>query len=280
MKKYIMDTEFIRASKDRVHFIEVALYDVEKKRIIDFHINARLNSWERRYISRVLNGDFGERAQKVFEAVDVLHSGKFNRRNVSNFCVSENIQYEYQKLASVHEVEPKLANSILYAWDISNDKELFGIINVENYQLVDVQAMWRAKFGGNQLSLIDAYKHVLYNLQMVDKRNLIVNAHFACCDVLLLTVVIQFIENYDDQLKVIPIEKTVRDKKVNEVATNIERWKQSLHDINQLLETTTDGDELIKLSQKQIRNKRKIAKGSKLIENLNHAEVYELPWWE
>lgn len=280
MNKYIMDTEFIRASKDRVHFIEVALYEAESKKIIDFHISARLNGWERRYISRVLDGNYGERAQKVFEAVDVLHSGKFNRRGVYNFCLSENIDYDYQKLSSVYDLEDKLANSILYAWDISNDKELFEIINVENYQLVDVQAMWRAKFGGNQLSLIDAYKHVLYNMKIEDTRNLIANAHFACCDVLLLTEVIKFIEEYDEQLVTIPIDKTVRDKKVVEVKNNIERWKQALVEINQSLESTTDNDQLIKLSQKQIRNKRKIAKGSKIIENLLEAEVYVNPWWE
>lgn len=275
-----MDTEFIRASKDRVHFIEVALYEVEKKRIIDFHMDARLNNWERRYISRVLNGAYGERAKKVFEAVDVLHSGKFNRRRVKHFCTNENIQYDYQKLPGVHELEPKLANSILYAWDISNDKELFGIIDVENYQLVDVQAMWRAKFGGNQLSLIDAYKHVLYNLKQTDDRNLMENAHYACCDVLLLTEVINFIEEHNEQLILIPMEKVVRDKKVADVENNITRWKQSLTDIDQQLETTTDSDQLIKLSQKQIRNKRKIAKGAKQIEKLLQFEVYDQPWWE
>lgn len=275
-----MDTEFIRATKERVHFIEVALFDIENITINDYHIDARLNGWEHRYFTRALNGHYGERTQAVFEAVDVLHSGKFNRRLVNDFCKRNDIDYKYSKLRDVYQLEAPLEDSILYAWDVSNDKDLFEIINVENVQLVDVQALWKEKFGGNQLSLIDAYKHVLFNKKIQDENRLIEYAHYACCDVMLLNRVVKFIETYTGELKVIPVEKSVRDKKLAENADNIDRWKQSLIDIDKNLEQATDSDELIKLSKKQIRQKKKIAKASRNMQKLELVEVYEVPWWE
>lgn len=279
MRKFLMDTEFIRATKERVHFIEVALFDVDNQQIVDYHMSARLNNWEHRYFTRALNGYYGERTKAVFEAVDVLHSGRFNRRLVNNFCQKSNIGYKYDKLCDVYQLEPKLENSVLYAWDISNDKDLFKIINVNNIQLVDVQAMWKEKFGGNQLSLIDAYKHVLFNSGMSDANDLISYAHYACCDVMLLEMVVEFIENYTSELAPIPVDRSVRDHKLAEVEANIIRWKQSLIDINSRLETVFENDELIKLSKKQIRQKKKIARAAKSIETLRAVEVYETPWW-
>lgn len=274
-----MDTEFIRATKERVHFIEVALFDIENMTINDYHIDARLNGWEHRYFTRALNGHYGERTQAVFEAVDVLRSGKFNRRLVNDFCIMNDIDYKYGKLNDVYQLEQPLENSMLYAWDISNDKDLFEIINVEDVELIDVQALWKEKFGGNQLSLIDAYKHVLFNTKTQDDNQLIEYAHYACCDVMLLNVVVKFIETYTGELKTIPVERTVRDKKLVETKDNIERWKQSLVDIDRNLSEVTDNDELIKLSKKQIRQKKKIAKASKNVQKLELVEVYEMPWW-
>lgn len=274
-----MDTEFIRATKDRVHFIEVALFDVKQSQIIDFHMPARLNNWEHRYFTRALNGHYGKRTQAVFEAVDVLYSGKFNRRLVTNFCAKSGVEYNYNKLRDVQQLTPELNNSILYAWDISNDKDLFEIILVDNCQLVDVQAMWREKFGGNQLSLIDAYKHVLYNKQISDYNDLISYAHYACCDVMLLNEVVTFIETWNQQLLPIPLEREVRDVKITEIESNVNRWKQSIVDLNKELEITTDNDLLIKLSRKQINHKKKIARSLKAIEALQNRKVYEQPWW-
>lgn len=279
MNKYLMDTEFIRATKERVHFIEVALFDVESSQIIDFHMNARLNNWEHRYFTRALNGHYGKRTQAVFEAVDVLHSGKFNRRLVTNFCAKSGVEYKYNKLNDVHQLVPDLSDSILYAWDISNDKDLFKIINVNNCQLVDVQVMWREKFGGKQLSLIDAYKHVLYNKQINDEHDLISYAHYACCDVMLLNQVVNFIESWSEQVNSIPIERSVRDTKIMEIETNISRWKKNVLDLNHELEITTDNDLLMKLSRKQINDKKKISKALKAIESLQKHKVYEQPWW-
>lgn len=279
MKKYLMDTEFIRATKDRVHFIEVALLDVESAEIVDFHMDARLNNWEHRYFTRALNGHYGKRTQAVFEAVDVIHSGKFNRRLVTAFCAKNQIKYNYQKLPDVHKLIPTLENSILYAWDISNDKDLFGIINVDNMQLVDVQAMWREKFGGNQLSLIDAYKHVLFNQQQIDQHDLMSYAHYACCDVILLDKVVAFIEQWDQPVVPIPIERSVRDAKVNDIESNILRWKQVITELNTQLEMTIDNDLLVKLSRKQINHKKKIARATKTMQLLENHEVYETPWW-
>lgn len=279
MRKYLMDTEFIRATKERVHFIEVALHDLENGVIYDYHLDARLNSWEHRYFTRALNGHYGPRTKAVFEAVDVLHSGKFNRRFVREFCSQSKIEYQYEKLSTIEYLIPVLKNSMLYAWDISNDKDLFEIISPDNYQLIDVQAMWKSKYGGNQLSLIDAYKHVMYNLQIEDDRNLIEYAHYACCDVMLLAEVIDFIENFDQQLDAIPIHIDVRDKKIQANLDSIVSWKQSINDISEQLEKCVDNQKLTELSRKLIRQKKKIAKATKRNQVLMKADVYTNPWW-
>lgn len=279
MKKYLMDTEFIRATKDRVHFIEVALLDIENDTIFDYHFDARLNNWEHRYFTRALNGHYGPRTKAVFEAVDVLHSGKFNRRFVRDFCSNNEHEYIYDKLSTVNKLDPILENTMLYAWDISNDKDLFKIINPGNYQLIDVQAMWKSKFNGNQLSLIDAYKHVLFNNQCGDEKNLIDYAHYACCDVMLLAEVIDFINTFEGELKPIPIHIDVRNKKMAGNDENIIRWKQSIVDLLTQLEACDEQTLLTELSRKLIKQKKKIASASKRNDMLNSLEVYENPWW-
>ncbi len=279
MQKFLIDTEFIRATKDRVHFIEIAMLDKVTNQIKDFHFDARLNSWEHRYFTRALNGHYGKRTQAVFEAVDTLHSGKFNRRFVADFCHQHDYQYEYSKLPNIHEVVPNLKDSMLYAWDISNDKDLFKIITVENYQLVDVQAMWRQKFGGNQLSLIDAYKHVLFNLGQKDTKNLIAYAHYACCDVMLLDIVVDFIESYESTLQVIPVERSIRDKKIIDNNINIQKWIDTSDEINLLMQACSDPEMLTEHSRKLIRFKKKIAAASKRNAILEQTNVYEIPWW-
>lgn len=279
MKKYIMDTEFIRATKDRVHFIEVALLDTENDTIFDYHFDAKLNNWEHRYFTRALDGHYGSRTKAVFEAVDVLYSGKFNRRFIRDFCSNNKCEYIYDKLSTVNKLDPILENAMLYAWDISNDKDLFKIIDPGNYQLIDVQAMWKSKFKGNQLSLIDAYKHVIYNNQSGDVNNLIDYAHYACCDVMLLSKVITFINTFEGKLKPIPIHVDARDKKLAGNNENIVRWKQSIVELSSQLETCEEPMLLAELSRKVIKQKKKIAGASKRNDILNSLEVYEIPWW-
>lgn len=279
MRSYLIDTEFIRATKDRVHFIEVALLCLEEMEIIDFHLEANLNRWEHRYFTRAVEGHYGERTQKVFEAVNVLFSGNFNRKFISEFCHYQRVKYNYKKLSNVHQLVPHLENTMLYAWDISNDKDLFNIITLSNVQLVDVQAMWREKFQGNQLSLIDAYKTVIYNQDGKDVQNLIEYAHYACCDVLLLSHVIDFINCYDGELKPIPVEMSVRDKKLETNNLNIEMWITQIDQFEQVLSTSQDAEELHEISRKLIRTKRKIAAAQARNSKLMKLETYVTKWW-
>ncbi len=279
MRKLLIDTEFIRATKERVHFIEVALLDIETNQITDYHFDAKLNNWEHRYFTRALNGHYGSRTQAVFEAVDALHSGKFDTELVDQFCMKNKFDYSFNKLRNVRALEPLLSNCELYAWDISNDKDLFKQIAPTNFELIDVQQKWKQRFGGNQLSLIDAYKHTLYNCGTRDHKNLIEYAHYACCDVMLLEKVINFIETHEGELFPIPVMKSIRDKKIVEHETNISRWKQNIVELNELIDNTSLADEMQSLSRKLIRQKQKISRASDNKQHLQNADVYEQPWW-
>lgn len=279
MRKYLIDTEFIRATKDRVHFIEVAMLSLEENKIVDFHLDANLNNWEHRYFTRAVSGHYGERTQKVFEAVEVLYSGMFNKNFVDSFCREHGINYKYRKLNNIHQLLPHLDNAMLYAWDISNDKDLFKIIKPANVQLVDVQAMWREKFQGNQLSLIDAYKTVIYNQDGKDTKKLIDYAHYACCDVMLLEHVINFIISHEGKLKPIPVEARVRDQKVEMNNLNIEKWIAQLEQFDLFLSTSQAPEELQEVSRKLIRTKRKIASAQKRNTKLMKLETYVTKWW-
>ncbi len=279
MKKYLIDTEFIRATKDRVHFIEISLLDPSTSSIIDFHLDAKLNNWENRYFQRALSGHYGARTQKVFEAVNVLHSGKFDKDYVSVFCNKQDYDYTYLEIDYEQKIVPMIENAELYAWDISNDKDLFGKIKTNNVVLKDVQALWRERFGGNQLSLVDAYKHVLHNTGKRDTRNLIEYAHYACCDVMLLDVVMQFIEEYEYELFPIPVERNVISKKIADTNSNIAKWKEQITEINEQMADVADEEALANLSRKLVRTKRKIAAADKRIANFLSLDVYEKPWW-
>ncbi len=279
MKKYLIDTEFIRATKDRVHFIEISLLDPGTSSIIDFHLDAKLNNWENRYFQRALSGHYGPRTQKVFEAVNVLHSGKFDKDYVSNFCNKQDYDYTYLEIDYEQKIVPMIENAELYAWDISNDKDLFGKIKANNVVLKDVQALWRERFGGSQLSLVDAYKHVLHNNGKRDTRNLIEYAHYACCDVMLLDVVMQFIEEYEHELFPIPVERNVINKKIADTNANIAKWKEQIIEINELMTNVDETEELANLSRKLVRTKRKIDAADKKIANFLNLDVYEKPWW-
>lgn len=279
MRKLLIDTEFIRATKERVHFIEVALLDIETNKIIDYHFDAKLNNWENRYFTRALNGHYGKRTQAVFEAVDVLYSGKFDTELVDQFCMKNKFDYSFSKLRHVRALEPLLSNCELYAWDISNDKDLFKQIAPTNFELIDVQQKWKQRFGGNQLSLIDAYKHVLFNCGNRDSKNLIEYAHYACCDVMLLEKVINFIDTHEGELFPIPVMKSVRDKKIIEHENNISRWKQNIIELNEMIDNTILVDEMQSLSKKLVRQKQKISRASDNKQRLYNVDVYEQPWW-
>lgn len=280
MNKYLLDTEFIRASKERVHFLEVALLEVDGEQMIDFHLNARLNNWEQKYFDRGLWGRYGKRTKEVFEAVDVLYSNRFDFDYIGVLCNKLSIDYKSQKLRRVRQLEETLENSILYAWDCSNDIELFKQVKLDNYELIDVQNLWRAKFGGNQLSLINAYKTMLYNLESKDKFNLIDNAHYACCDVMMLKYVLKFINEYAGNLKIIPIHIDEKEKKLSDLEERREFLMNAHIDIENELNSTIDQDVARELSIKLIRNKRKQAKCSNQIKKLTMLDVYELPWWK
>lgn len=279
MKKYLIDTEFIRASKTRVHFLEIALLETTGNKILDFHLNANLNRWEKRYFSRATSGMYGEQTQSVFQAVEIIYLGRFNQKLAANITTKLGYDYHHKKLKTLNEIIPDLENSMLYCWDFSNDKELFNIIDVNNVNMVDVQAMWNAKFEGSQLSLINAYKHALYNLNIKDQEHLIESAHFAYCDVLLLKVVVNFIETYNQELKPIPMHVTEKEHKLTQLNSNIENLKCQITDLENELNQANDKEQQTVIAKKLVRVKKRISDSQKRLEIVANTKVYKEPWW-
>lgn len=191
--KYLIDTEFIRATKKRVHFLEISLLELDSGCLNDYHFDVSLNKWEQKYLKRGVEGYYGARAQRVFSVIKELHAKGFNPQMARAFCKSQQVDYSYKELDTVFKLSPFIENSKLYAWDLSNDIELIKTVKPRNVELVDVQVMWKNKFGGEQISLITAYKHVLYNRREKDEAHLIEMAHYSYCDVLLLQEVFTFI---------------------------------------------------------------------------------------
>ncbi len=279
MKTYLIDTEFIRASKERVHFIEVACLDLETKVMYDYHFPPNLNNWERKYFDRALSGYYGERTTKVFEAVNDLVNGNFDSEYVSDLCNIRNVEYECHQRRKVKNISRFLSNTRLLAWDTSNDRELLKQIDSINIELVDVQSLWVKKFGGRQIALGDAYKHVLYNQGLKDTDDLLVNAHYACADVLLLESVYNFILNYECELLQIPIYYKERDVQVEKNKNHIDNWLQAIKSLEEEMANCLDQEVLKKASKKIIRCKQKIAGANKRNQLLLEREVYENKWW-
>lgn len=279
MKQYLIDTEFIRASKTRVHFLQISMIELNGNEVLDFHFDVNLNSWEQKYFTRAVTGYYGKRTQEVFESVDTLFSGRYNKGLIDSVISNLGLKYNYKKYNDLKSIKPILHKSKLLAWDTSNDKELRKYVEPINFELVDVQKQWIKKFGGNQLSLSDAYKHVLYNRGLKDESDLLSYAHFASCDILLLRAVLEFIENFNESLIQIPMEKTKRNEKVVANEQIIIENINAVEEINAKLEVVTDNEEAIELSKKLVKSKRKMATANRRNDLLMNRDVYDAPWW-
>ncbi len=279
MNEYIIDTEFIRASKERVHFLEVALYEPQSEVVHDYHFDVHLNSWEKKYFHRAVNGFYGIRTQIVFNAVNDLYNGVFDQHKMKQMCSQIGCAYKYKHFCSIDVLNDKLNKTVLYAWDISNDVMLQTALPSCEFTLVDVQKQWTKRYGVKQMSLSDAYKHVLYNLHLKDDDKLIENAHFASIDVLMLSRVIDFLKMDVKQLQAIPIEANIL---ANKKANNTKVMDECLlkcQRLNEQLANSKDYNEQQKISDKLVKLKRSLASASRRNEKLDKLEVYDVKWW-
>ncbi len=279
MKEYIIDTEFVSTQKDVLHYLEIAMLNYESKEIFDFHFNVKLNNRDKSYIKRASSGKYGIRTQQVFKSVEKLYSGSFRIGQARNLCQKLGYKYYYERLEHISKVDLLDEDCVLYAWDTSSDKKVVDEFEHDKITFIDVQNMWIRKFGGNQLSLTNAYKHVLYNLNLKDFQNLIDSAHYACIDVLMLNVVIDFIKTFEGELRPIPILSYERNKKIEDNLELINSWNTNLTNLISHLEIETNPDIIKNIAEKRISISKKIKR--KEIENKKLASypVYERPWW-
>lgn len=265
MEMYL-DTEFIFVQKNKCSFLQVAIYDSINKEILDFRLSPHLNGWEKRYVQKAINGDYGESAKKVFKQVQRLLEASdkpvvYNKR-----------LHKYKKInTNVKALNSRLAGYSFKVWDQSSDKLLF---KGNDVTIIDLQVKWTNKFGGKGIGLCNAYKTVLFNLGIKDKYELLKNAHLAHTDVIMLALVDDFIDNFDFQLKPIPIHVSELEKQVNKQKNHLQECYKRLDAA--ILNTELSDSESIKKINKI---KKNIERGQVNITNLQSVETYEDIWW-
>ncbi len=280
VQEYIIDTEFVSTAKNKLHFLEIAMLNPKTNTISDFHFDIQLNSWEQNYIKRATAGKYGKRTQEVFKSVEKLYSGNFKHERIKTICELNSCDYEYERLQHISAVEVLNSPCMLYAWDTSSDKKLISEFDHEFIEFIDVQSIWIRRFGGNQLSLSNAYKHVLFNTNRMDEQNLIDIAHFACVDILMLKEVIDFTKNHEKKLKPIPVLQEVRDRQILENEDLIKAWKEKLDSLNNHLQIETNKEVILKINNKIIKLEKKISAKKLANSKLYRQTVYESPWWK
>lgn len=279
VKEYIIDTEFVSTAKNKLHFLEIAMLNPETNVISDFHFDIKLNNWEQNYIKRATAGKYGKRTQEVFKSVEKLYSGNFKHERIKNICEINSCDYQYERLNHISLVDELNSPCMLYAWDTSSDKKLITEFEHDLIEFIDVQSIWIRRFGGNQLSLSNAYKHVLFNTNRLDEQNLIDIAHFACVDILMLKEVIDFTKNHDKKLKPIPMLQEARDRQIFENYELIEAWNEKLESLQNHLKIETN-EEIINKINSKIKKLEKKIRSKKLANNkLYKQQVYDTPWW-
>lgn len=279
MKEYIIDTEFIRTYKNEIHFLEIAMLCLNDQIIYDYHFDVKLNPRDKSHIKRATSGKYGQKTQKVFETVKILLDGSFEIQKMNKLCEQNHLGYNCIKLDHLKNVKILNEKCILYAWDTSNDKCIMDVFKEGNLDFIDVQFMWQKRFGGPKLSLINAYKYVLYNMNLIDEKNLIENAHFASGDVLMLKSIIDFIRDFNDKLKPIPMLKEVRDK---EVAVNnllINKWETNIDEMDEKLLVEDDETTIKQINKQKKRLFKKKMHKEYTNQNLLKYPVYTNPWW-
>lgn len=277
--EYIIDTEFIRVSKEKIHFIEVALLDVKNSCIMDYHLDTHLNGWEYKYMSRAIKGHYGKSMQATFKSIETMYSGNFNYEYANEICLQNDLEYKYIKLSNENKLKSILSDSKFFVWDQSNDKELFSRLKIEDSLLIDAQVLWQKKFQTGQISLVDAYKHTLYNMNKKDELNLIEKSHYACCDVMILHKVLDFIDSFIGELKPIPLNEEIRDEKIFKNNQTINEVKQKILRLNDELKVCNEIKECEKLSIKLIKSKKYLTYLEKENERLSNIDTYNQKWW-
>lgn len=279
MQEFIIDTEFVSTQKNKFHYLEIAMLDPETNMISDYHFDVKLNKWEQNYIKRASAGKYGKRTQEVFKSVNKLYSGEFKVNRVANICNNLDLDYYYERLEHISNVETLKQPCMLYAWDTSSDCKIDAEFDHDNLEFIDVQNIWIRRFGGNQLSLTNAYKAVLFNTNRFDEKNLIETAHFACVDVLMLKEVIEFTKTFDQKLQAIPILRAERDKKILDNNELIKNWNDKIASLKQHLEIETNELIILKIRAKIKKIEKKINHKKLTNSQLLKQVVYEEAWW-
>ncbi len=264
MNRIYLDTEFIFVQKDKCSFLQVSTYQTKSNIICDYRLNPNLNRWEKKYINNAINGKYGEDTKKVFEQVEKLIYNK----EQTTYQIKDN---NYKLLnVSLDKLKRLISNQSYYVWDKSCDKILFDGVDANIY---DLQELWIKKFGGLQLGLIKAYKTTLYNLGKKDEKNLILNAHLAHIDVIILSEVDKFINTFNGTLNDIPIHVDDLEKKIlkNNELTNL-----TISKINELNSNEEKNEEDLKKLKKLNKKLKKIEiEKEKLLE----MDTYKEQWW-
>lgn len=280
MQEFIIDTEFVSTQKDKYHYLEIAMLDPNCNDIYDYHFNIKLNNWEQNYIKRATSGKYGKRTQEVFKSVEKLYNGSFKAQRIEKICQRNNVKYKFKRMEHIKNVDVLKNPCTLYAWDTSSDQKIKAEFDHDEIEFIDVQSIWIRRFGGNQLSLSNAYKYVLFNTNRRDTKNLIEVAHFACVDVLMLKEVIEFTKTFDKQLMQIPILKSVRDQKINELQVLIENWSEKIESLKRHLIIETNPELIENINNKIYKLEQKIATKKNVVCDLKEHPVYEQAWWK
>lgn len=277
MSKYYLDTEFVTATKGVVHFFEVAI--LHENKITDFHFRPTLNSWEKKYIERCLNGKYGAAKVDVFSQVELLVNSKIDFEKLTSDFQQLNIEYSSQSDLAYQDIFSIFANGDFYVWDTSLDSALFKYCE-HDYRIVDVQVKWKKRFNSQQVGLEHAYKLYLYNCGLKDEKGLLAGAHLACFDVGMLREIDVFIDTYSgDQLIPIPISVEQQEYKLVKLRKQL---KDNMEFIARLQEVDLDSlseSDLNKHLRKLAKaNHRKLNFEQKIIE-IQNVKTYEKPWW-
>ncbi len=264
-----LDTEFITTSPNSYKFIQVAIYDHKSKTLFDYRLNPKLNGWDKKYIKRACDGKYGQDKIEPFMQLQKIIDGQAQENYSKQFNLSHVI-----KEISLDEFIHMYRLDKFYVWDKSSDKYLFG---TNNDNLIDLQVMWIEKFG-TQTSLKKAYLHVLQALCLKDDLDVIENLHVASFDAYVLSIIHDFMLDYDGKLEELPIDFETYERRINGCKCEIEHLKGRIDNLDVLLETSEITQE--KFDDKLKRFTNYIAKKEHQITQIIQDGYFTKPWWK
>lgn len=277
MNKYYLDTEFISATKGVYRFFEVAI--LGNNHIDDYHFRPNLSKWEQKYYQNIASGKYGVESKNVFEKIQLLVEQKIDFTALNNDFTQINLTYNHYLLEDYELIFEKYNNCNFYIWDPSNDHHLFKYCK-QPYQLIDVQKKWITKFGGQQMGLERAYKHVLYNLDRKDVDKLIGSGHLACFDVAMLKIIDEFIDNFEsDILKPIPITSSYYQQSNEKISLSLQKSTAELSVLNAQDVSILPFEDEKKLIYKKNRLNKRIQRLTNQQVSLDQLPICDNQWW-